>query len=243
MRFSNASWGDSRYFCDLVFLWLFFVIGGFQFTLTQENALTSIPFPEFCGNPMIERTYRWVLSLAGRPNAERALAAVSFAESSFFPIPPDAVLIPMVLARKDKAWRLALICTISSVLGGIVGYAIGAFLFDTVGQWLIKIYGLEEKSIEFKHLYDHWGLWVILIKGLTPIPYKLVTIVSGIAHFNLAVFIAASVVTRGIRFFVVAALLRRYGQPIQDFIEKRLTLVAMIFLACIIGGYALLKYV
>jgi len=191
---------------------------------------------------MIERTYRWVLGVAGRPNAERALAAISFAESSFFPIPPDAVLIPMVLARKDKAWRFAFICTVSSVLGGIVGYAIGAFLFDTVGQWLIKLYGLEDKAIEFKHLYDDWGLWVILIKGLTPIPYKLVTIVSGIAHFNLAVFIGASVITRGIRFFVVAALLRKYGQPIQDFIEKRLTLVALIFLGFIIGGYAALKY-
>jgi membrane protein YqaA with SNARE-associated domain len=192
---------------------------------------------------MIERTYRWVLSLAGRPNAEFALAAVSFAESSFFPIPPDAVLIPMVLARKDKAWRLALICTIASVLGGIVGYGIGALLFDTVGQWLIHLYGLEAKAEDFKRLYDEWGLWIILIKGMTPIPYKLVTIVSGIAHFNLAVFIAASVVTRGIRFFAVAALLRKFGQPIQDFIEKRLTLVAFVFVACIVGGYALLKYI
>lgn len=191
---------------------------------------------------MIERTYRWVLSLAARPNAELALAAVAFAESSFFPIPPDAVLIPMVLARKDRAWRLALICTIASVLGGIVGYAIGAFLYDTVGQWLIRIYGLENKAADFKHLYDEWGLWVILIKGLTPIPFKLVTIVSGIAHFNMAVFIAAATVTRGARFFIVAALLRKYGQPIQDFIEKRLTLVAMVFLAFIIGGYAALKY-
>jgi membrane protein YqaA with SNARE-associated domain len=124
-----------------------------------------------------------------------------------------------------------------------VGYAIGAFLYDTIGQWLIRIYGLEAKAADFKRLYDQWGLWVILIKGMTPIPYKLVTIVSGIAHFNMAVFIAASVVTRGLRFFIVAALLRKYGQPIQDFIEKRLTLVAMVFLACIVGGYALLKYV
>jgi membrane protein YqaA with SNARE-associated domain len=192
---------------------------------------------------MIERIYRWVLSLAGRPNAEAALAAVAFAESSFFPIPPDAVLIPMVLARRDKAWRFALICTVASVLGGIVGYAIGAFLYDTVGQWLIRIYGLQTKAADFKRLYDAWGLWVILIKGMTPIPYKLVTIVSGIAHFNMAVFVAASIVTRGLRFFIVAALLRKYGQPIQDFIEKRLTLVAMVFLAFIVGGYALLKYV
>ena len=181
--------------------------------------------------------------MAGRPDADRALAVISFCESSFFPIPPDAFLIPMVLARRDKAWRLATICTVASVLGGILGYAIGAFLYDTVGRWLIGIYGLQGKAAEFQALYDQWGLWVILIKGMTPIPYKLVTIVSGIAHFNMAVFIAASVVTRGLRFFLVAALLRHFGQPIQEFIEKRLTLVATAFLVIIVGGYALLRYV
>jgi membrane protein YqaA with SNARE-associated domain len=192
---------------------------------------------------MIERLYRWILALAASKNAEGALAAVAFAESSFFPLPPDLMLIPMVIARPDRAWRIAAICTVSSVLGGLLGYAIGAVLYDTVGQWLIGIYGLQNKATEFNALYAEYGLWVILIKGLTPIPFKLVTIVSGIAHFNLGVFVAACVVTRGVRFFVVAALLRKFGAPIQAFIERRLTLVFLVVLACIVGGYALIKYV
>ncbi len=191
---------------------------------------------------MIERMYRWVLGLAGRKDAEAALGVVSFAESSFFPIPPDLMLIPMVIARPDRAWRIATICTVASVLGGILGYFIGAVLYDTVGQWLIGIYGLQDKAAEFNTLYGEYGLWVILIKGLTPIPYKLVTIVSGIAHFNLAMFIAASVVTRGLRFFIVAGLLRHFGPPIQAFIEKRLTLVFLVILLFVVGGYASLKY-
>jgi membrane protein YqaA with SNARE-associated domain len=192
---------------------------------------------------MIERTYRWVLSLAGRKDAEWALAGVSFSESSFFPIPPDLLMVPMILARPERAWRIAWICTLASVLGGILGYAIGAFLYETVGRWLIELYGLQNKAADFQALYAEWGLWVILIKGLTPIPYKLVTIVSGIAHFNIWVFIAASFVTRGARFFLVAALLRQFGPPIQEFIERRLTLVFTVLLAFIVGGYALLKYV
>jgi membrane protein YqaA with SNARE-associated domain len=192
---------------------------------------------------MIERMYRWVLGLAGRKDAEMALGVVSFGESSFFPIPPDLMLIPMVIARPDRAWRIATICTVASVIGGILGYFIGAVLYDTVGHWLIGIYGLQQKADDFNKLYGEYGLWVILIKGLTPIPYKLVTIVSGIAHFNLAVFIAASIVTRGLRFFIVAALLRHFGAPIQAFIEKRLTLVFLGFLALIVLGYLSLKYV
>jgi membrane protein YqaA with SNARE-associated domain len=192
---------------------------------------------------MIERLYRWTLSLAARPNAEAALGLVAFCESSFFPLPPDVLLIPMVVARRDKAWRLAAICTIGSVLGALLGYAIGALLYDTIGQWLIHLYGLEGKAQEFHDLYDRWGVWVILIKGLTPIPFKLVTIVSGIAHFNVGLFVLACVITRGARFFLVAALLRQFGAPIQAFIERRLTLVTFVILAAIIGGYALLRYV
>jgi len=192
---------------------------------------------------MIERLYRWVLGLAASPNAEWAMAVVSFCESSFFPLPPDILLIPMVLAQRERAWRLAVICTVSSVLGGLLGYAIGALMYDTVGQWLINLYGLQHKADEFHDLYARWGLWVILIKGMTPIPYKLVTIVSGIAHYNIWIFMAASIVTRGLRFFIVAALLRRYGQPIQDFIERRLSWIAFAIVAAVIGGYALLRYV
>ena len=125
---------------------------------------------------MIERTYRWALGLAGSKHAEAALAAVSAAEASFLPIIPELMLVPMVLARPDKAWRLAFVCTIASVAGGVVGYAIGALLYETVGQWLIQLYGLQDKATQFQAMYDEYGLWVILVKGLTPIPYKLVVI-------------------------------------------------------------------
>ena len=192
---------------------------------------------------MIERTYRWALGLASSKHAELALAAVSFAEASFFPIIPELMLVPMVIARRDKAWRLAFVCTLASVAGGVLGYAIGAVLFDTAGQWLINLYSMEAKATQFQAMYDQYGLWVILVKGLTPIPYKLVTIVSGMAHFNIWVFIAASIVTRGLRFFLVAGLLRQFGAPVQEFIERRLTLVFLVVLACIIGGFAMLKYV
>ena len=192
---------------------------------------------------MIERTYRWMLGLAGSKHAELALGAVAFAEASFFPIIPELMLVPMVIARRDKAWRLAFVCTMASVAGGVFGYAIGAVLFDTVGQWVIQLYGMQDKATQFQAMYDQYGLWVILVKGLTPIPYKLVTIVSGMAHFNIWVFIAASIVTRGLRFFIVAGLLRQFGAPVQEFIERRLTLVFLVVLACIIGGFAMLKYV
>ena len=188
---------------------------------------------------MLRKTYDWAMGAAARPGAERTLAVVSFTESSFFPIPPDAFLIPMVLARPDRAWRLATICTVASVLGGLLGYAIGALLFDTLGQWLMQTYHLEAGFEKFKAGFDEWGVWIILAKGLTPIPYKLVTIASGWAHFNLFLFIAASVLTRGLRFFLVALLLRLFGPPIRTFIEKRLTLVMLGFLAIIVIGFVI----
>jgi len=188
---------------------------------------------------MLKKTYDWAMGAAARPGAERTLAVVSFAESSFFPIPPDAFLIPMVLARPDRAWRLATICTVASVLGGLLGYAIGAFLFDTLGQWLMQTYHLEAGFEKFRAGFEEWGVWIILAKGLTPIPYKLVTIASGWAHFNLALFVLASIVTRGLRFFLVALLLRLYGPSIRTFIEKRLALVMLGFLAIIVIGFVI----
>jgi membrane protein YqaA with SNARE-associated domain len=185
---------------------------------------------------MFRPLYDYLIRLSAHPKSLHALAAVSFAESSFFPIPPDAMVVPMVLARRDRAYTIAFVCTIASVLGGLAGYGIGYFLYDTLGQWLIGLYRLEQGAQEFHDWYAEWGVAVILIKGLTPIPYKLVTIASGAAHFNLAAFMAASVVTRGARFFIVAALLRAYGEPIREFIEKRLELVSWLFLAAIIGG-------
>jgi len=185
---------------------------------------------------MFRRLYDWTLRLAGHRHAERALATISFAESSFFPIPPDALLVPMILARPERAWRIAAICTIASVAGALAGYAIGYFLFDMIGQWLIDLYGLQDSAPQFRHWYADWGAALILAKGLTPIPFKLVTIASGLAQFNLPLFILTCLITRAARFFLIAGLIRIYGAPIQSFIERRLTLVCVSFLAVIISG-------
>lgn len=190
---------------------------------------------------MIQRTYRGVLSLAASPRAAWWLAAVAFAESSFFPIPPDALLIPMALARPQRAWRLAAICTLASVAGGALGYYIGYALFAPLAQPLLRAYHYEAAFAHFQQTYAQWGLWVILVKGLTPIPYKIVTIASGAAHFDFALFMAASAVTRGLRFFLVAALIRRFGEPVREFIERRLTLVTSAVAAAIVGGFLALR--
>ncbi|HXV25336.1 MAG TPA: YqaA family protein [Alphaproteobacteria bacterium] len=191
---------------------------------------------------MFQRLYDRTMSLASHRHAMRVLALVSFAESSVFPIPPDAMLIPMVLAHRARAWAMAGVCTIASVLGGLLGYAIGFFLFETVGRPILDFYGYQEDFQRFADAYNEWGLWIILIKGLTPIPYKLVTIASGVAHFDLLVFILASIATRGARFFLVAALLRRFGPPIRIFVERNLTAVATTALLLIIGGFLVVKY-
>jgi membrane protein YqaA with SNARE-associated domain len=192
---------------------------------------------------MLHRLYMRTLSLAASPRATSWLAAVAFTESSFFPIPPDALLIPMVLARPDRAWRFATICMIGSVVGGAVGYAIGYFVFDQIMQLPLAhtLFGPDPLG-SFQAWYARWGLAVILIKGLTPIPYKLVTIASGAASFNFAVFMAASVVTRGGRFFLVAGLLRLFGAPVRDFVERRLTLVTSMLAASIVGGFLVLRF-
>jgi membrane protein YqaA with SNARE-associated domain len=167
------------------------------------------------------------------------MAIVSFCESSFFPIPPDVMVVPIILARRNQAYWIATVCTVSSVLGGMLGYAIGMFLYDSVGQWLIRFYGMGEGIEQFREQFRTWGTEIILIKGLTPIPFKLVTIASGLAQFNLPLFILLAALTRGVRFFAMAFLLRRYGKPIQRFIEERLTLVSWGFLGLIAGGFAL----
>ena len=188
---------------------------------------------------MFRALYDWTLRLASHRHAIRWMAVISFCESSFFPIPPDVMVVPMVLARRQQAYLIATVCTIASVLGGILGYAIGMFLYDSVGQWLIRVYGMAEGIEGFRETYREWGAWIILIKGFTPIPFKLVTIASGIAAFSFPLFVAASVVTRGARFFLIAWLLRRYGAPMQEFIERRLTLVGWTFLVLLVGGFAL----
>ena len=190
---------------------------------------------------MLHRLYAWTLALAASPRAPWWLAVIAFAESSFFPIPPDALLVPMALARPDRAWRFALICTIASVTGGALGYYIGYAVFDQLARPVIALYGYGEKFAAFQALYADYGLWVILIKGLTPIPYKIVTIASGAAHFDFFVFMAASIATRGARFFLVATLLHFFGDQVRAFIEQRLTLVTTLVAVGIVGGFLLLK--
>ena len=191
---------------------------------------------------MLRRLYDWTLSLAARPSAPYALAAVSFAESSFFPVPPDVMLVPMMLARPDKAWSYALICTIASVLGGILGYFIGSGIYASVGSWLFQLYGLAEGAETFRHAYADYGHWVILLKGLTPIPYKLVTITSGFAGYDLFWFVVLSIVTRGARFFMLAALLKRFGGPIKDVLDRHINIVAGLLLAAIVLGFVSFRY-
>jgi membrane protein YqaA with SNARE-associated domain len=192
---------------------------------------------------MLHRLYMRTLALAASPRAPWWLAIVSFTEASCFPIPPDALLIPMVLARPDRAWRLAAVCTVASVAGGALGYAIGYFVFDQLMRLPLAhaLFGSDPFGA-FQAWYARWGLAVILIKGLTPIPYKIVTIASGAAEFSFPVFMAASLVTRGARFFLVAALLRVFGSPVRDFIERRLTLVTSMLAAGVVGGFLVLRF-
>ena len=191
---------------------------------------------------MLRPLYDWTLALAGHRHALWALAAISFIESSIFPIPPDALLIPMVLAAPTRAWKIALVCTVSSVLGGMAGYGIGMFLFEEVGRPLLEFYGYGPKFAEFKATYNEWGAWAVFIAGVTPFPYKVITILSGVTALDPTVFSIASVLARGLRFFLVAALLWKFGPPIRDFIEARLGLVFTIFCIGLVGGFVAIKY-
>lgn len=191
---------------------------------------------------MLRSLYNWTLSLAGHRHAVWAIGGVAFAESSFFPLPPDILLIPMVLANRDRAYLLAGWCTIASVVGGILGYGIGYFLYDTVGLWIMHLYGSGDAIEAFRHAYNEYGAWIILLKGVTPIPYKVVTIASGFAGYDFWLFLLLSLITRGIRFYVVTFLLVRYGEPIRTFIETRLEVATTIMLVVVIGGLVLTKY-
>ena len=186
---------------------------------------------------MLRRLYDWCIQAADKKYATWLIVAVSFAESSFFPVPPDVMLIPMSLARPDKAYRYALLCTIASVAGGVVGYLIGALLYESLGQWIIQLYGYGDKVEQFRAAYAEWGAWIILLKGLTPIPYKLVTITSGFASYNFFWFVMLSLLTRGARFFVLAFLLHRYGAQAREILEKRLGLWTALGAAALVGGF------
>lgn len=192
---------------------------------------------------MLRGLYDWTLKWAGHRHALWILALVSFVESSIFPIPPDILLIPMVLAAPTRAWRIALVCTISSVLGGLAGYAIGLFLFEQFGRPVLDFYGYTTRFAEFQESYNQYGAWAVFIAGLTPFPYKVITILSGVTDLNIWVFTISSIFARGIRFFVVAGLLWKFGEPIKTFIEKRLGLLFTLFVVLLVGGFVLAKFV
>lgn len=192
---------------------------------------------------MLRRFYDAVIALSERPAAPFWLFGIAFAEASFFPVPPDALLIPMALAQPRKAYWFALICTVGSVIGGALGYTIGFLLLARLAQPIIDVYHYQAAFAAFQQKFAQYGVWVILIKGLTPIPYKIVTIAAGAASFNFWLFMGASVITRGGRFFLLAVLLRIFGEPVREFIEKRLGLVTSCVAAGIIGGFLILKFV
>ena len=191
---------------------------------------------------MIRALYDWTLRQAAHRRAEPTLAAVSFVESSVFPIPPDVMIVPMVLADRSRAWRVATVATVASVLGGLAGYAIGYLFFDTLGQPILDLYGYADKFASFSASYNEWGAWIVFGAGLTPFPYKVITIASGVTQLDLLVFTIASVVARGMRFFAVAGLLWWFGPPIRRFLERYLGAVTFAFFALLIGGFVALRY-
>jgi membrane protein YqaA with SNARE-associated domain len=191
---------------------------------------------------MIRRLYDWTISLASSRYAFWALAIVAFVESSVFPIPPDVLMIPMILAQPRRAFEIAALATVSSVLGGLAGYWIGVGLFETVGEPVLAFYGKDAYFDEFAASYNEWGAWAVLIAGVTPFPYKVITIMSGATGLNLTVFLIASVIARGLRFFIVATLLWKYGAPIRDFIERRLGLMFTLFCLLLVGGFYVLRF-
>ena len=190
---------------------------------------------------MLRRLYNKMLAAAEHPSALWFLAIVSFAESSVFPIPPDVMLIPMILAAPHRAWLIAGVCTLASVAGALLGYGIGHFFFEQVGQPVLEAMGKADKMDAFNAKFSDWGVWAVLIAGLTPFPFKVITIMSGWASFPLIPFLLSSIVARSLRFFIVAALLKAYGPPIREFVEKRLGLVFAAFLIVLIGGFMVLR--
>jgi len=191
---------------------------------------------------MLQGLYDWTMGIARHRHAVWGLAAVAFVESSLFPIPPDVLLIPMVIAAPRRAFFLAGVATLASVVGGYLGYAIGYFAFESFGKEVLEFYGVMNRYEALKASYAEWGAWIIILKGMTPIPYKLITIASGALKFNLASFTFASLISRSLRFFLVAALLWRFGEPIRAFIEERLMLLTSLFAAALVGGFLVLRF-
>lgn len=192
---------------------------------------------------MPKKMYQWMVDSAAKKNALWILAAISFIESSFFPIPPDIMLIPMVIAARDKAWRIAFVATIASVIGGYLGYAIGFWGYDLIARPLLEFYGYIDKFEIFKDYYNEYGAWIVFAAGITPFPYKVITIASGAVSLNLLVFGLASIVARGLRFFIIAGLLYYFGPSIKNYIEKHFGMLSILFFILLVGGFILLKYI
>ncbi|MCI4661230.1 MAG: DedA family protein [Neomegalonema sp.] len=190
---------------------------------------------------MMRRLYDWVMAQAEKPHALWVLAAIAFVESSIFPIPPDVLMIPMIIAAPTRWWKIAAVCTIASVLGGLAGYGIGALAFETIGQPVLEFYGKTGKFDEFAAKFNDYGAWAVLIAGVTPFPYKVITIASGTTGMDLTIFTLSSIVARALRFFIIGALLWRFGAPIRAFIEKYFGIVTIVFFVLLIGGFVALK--
>jgi len=191
---------------------------------------------------MLRRLYDWTMGFAGHPRALWVLALVSFAESSVFPIPPDVLMIPMILARPSRVWVIAGLCLVASVLGGLLGYAIGAFAFEEIGRPIFEALGKVERIEQFNDRFNDLSFWPVLIAGITPFPYKVITIMSGWTGLPLGMFIVTSIIARGLRFFIVAGLLWKFGEPIRDFIERRLGLMFILFVLLLGGGFYVLRF-
>ena len=191
----------------------------------------------------VRKIYDAVFHLSKDNGAMYWLFAVAFIESSFFPIPPDVMLIPMILAAPDKAWKIAGVATVGSVIGAYFGYAIGFYFFQLIAEPLLGFYGYLDKFNSFKNLYNQYGAWIVFGAGITPFPYKIITIASGVVHTNLLVFTVASIIARGMRFFLVAWLLKKYGEAMREFIEKNLVWLSVVFLLLLIGGFAAVKFI
>lgn len=191
---------------------------------------------------MLTGLYNWTMRLADHPRALWALAFIAFIESSVFPIPPDVLMIPMILARPSRAWLIATVALVASVLGGLLGYAIGAMAYETLGRPILESLGKADAMAEFNTRFNDLGFWAVLTAGVTPFPFKVITIMSGWTGMALPTFIATSILARGLRFFVVAALLWKFGAPIRDFIERRLPLMFTLFVVLLIGGFAAVRY-
>jgi len=191
---------------------------------------------------ILKNLYDWTIIKSRHPRATLFLSFISFIESSFFPIPPDIILIPMIIAKRVNAFFYAFICTVSSVLGGVLGYCIGYFLFNSLGVLILNYYGLSDQFFNFEQYYDQYGIWIILGAGFTPFPFKFITIASGVFEFNIILFILVAIIARGSRFYLIASLLKIFGRNIENIIDKYFNILVTFFFILLIASIIVLKF-